>query len=186
MSFDDGFDDGESQPCAGGLFGDIAGPIEFVENVGLILRRDAGTFIRDFEDDLVVFGVEFNRDAFSFGGVFDGVPDEVIEHLAQTYRVASQRRKVGGDAELDIEIFLFGLLHEVIERISQHAVESNDFPARVESGFDSSQVEEVVDEFGDVFHAFADSLDEFALFVVERSNSFKEFRVSQNGGEGRA
>ena len=100
MRFDDGAREIKSQARALRLVDRFDGAIEAVEDMGHILRVDAGAFVRDAEDDLL--GAGFAADTnFAFGGVFDGVGDEIGKYLPNPCFVGDDNGEYFGEIDVN-------------------------------------------------------------------------------------
>jgi hypothetical protein len=183
VAFDDRFDDRQAQTGAPDFNGCVAGPEKLIENIGQIGGRDPQAGIGYLEDNLVPFGSPVNFYTSTRRGVFQCITDQIVNHLAHLHRVRQGGgegiREVGGEGQP-----FFGCGgHAAINRETDELVDLDRLFAGVETGFNPAQVEQVVDQGGDVMHAGLHAPDEFALGIVDRANPIEQFYISQDGGE---
>lgn len=101
VGFDDGASEVKPQASALRFIDRFDGAVEAVENVRHILWVDAGTLVTNAQDDLL--GAHFAADGdLSFGRVFDGVRDQVVEHLADTGLVGEDDGEMFGEVDADL------------------------------------------------------------------------------------
>ena len=67
--------------AAFGLHEHITAPVEFFENMGLLIQWNARACVFDFKNDLMFFGMNVDLNCAIFGCVFDRVPDQIVQHL---------------------------------------------------------------------------------------------------------
>ena len=81
--------------------------VEAVEDAGAGILRDPGAFINDGEANKVAAdGGDLDFDGGLFGAVFEGVGNEVVEHLVDANLVGQDHGDFGGNATFDGD-FLF-------------------------------------------------------------------------------
>lgn len=78
------FDQIKTQPRATDRAGGgVVDPVEFLENVGEVVGGDADARVGDVNEDFVAVATDVDPDVATFGGVFDGVADEVVHDFAE-------------------------------------------------------------------------------------------------------
>ena len=177
--------DGQAQAGAPELAGGRGvGLRERVENPGLRLKRNPDTLVGDAELEEDPGGwrlgdVDADLD-LAFLGKFDGVSDEVVEHLAEAAGVAAEnagdlRREQGHEAEL----FGHGAggveLHHALEQLREHKIARLHFHvARLDLG----EVQDVVDDGQQRMRAGLDGVGQGELAGCERR--LQEHRVDSD------
>ena len=78
MTFNNGFDERQSQPTAGSAAGAFPAE-EFFPDVSLFILRHAGAGVHDFDDDLFRVFEGTGLDGIAGAGVFDRVSHNVVQ-----------------------------------------------------------------------------------------------------------
>ena len=102
----DGADQRESQAVAGGAARAVQAHETF-EDVGAFVVGDAFAVVSDGDDEVFAVTVGAQADFAAFGGVFDGVVEEVGNRLGDELAVAHDVQVVG-DVLREFEFVFFG------------------------------------------------------------------------------
>ncbi len=146
MTIHNGFDDGESQAGARHTVRDIFAAKEFFENTRLICRKNARTVVSHLQDDLSTFGTQTHLDLSAGRGVFDGIADQIIEHLAQAQWICLHRTAGWGhSSKWTFRLRALDLSTQDIQCVAKDVFQLDDFAAGIESRFEPAEVEQVVD-----------------------------------------
>ena len=89
-------DDGQSETGASSCIVDVARPVKFIEDVWQVDRRNADAAVGEFNDDLILLKLSADRDPPARLRIFDGIIDQMLEHLTDLYRIAKEVRQVIG------------------------------------------------------------------------------------------
>ena len=103
VGFDDGFDQIQTQARPRRLAGEpVIDAVEALKDAVMVSGGDADTFIADRQtDSIAVAKHTLDGDGSAVGTVFDGVADEVGQHLTQPVVVAANERKIVRDIDGD-------------------------------------------------------------------------------------
>lgn len=82
VEVDAAFDNHQAEACARD-FADVGAAKEGIEEIGNVLFGNADALILDGEDSIVAVAFCGEEDWRAFGGVFDGVGDEVAEDVTE-------------------------------------------------------------------------------------------------------
>src|SRR5205823_6745368 len=102
MGFDDGFDEAQAkaEPALGTAF---VAAIEARPDFVLLLSRNADPGVFEADYSFIAFGANGDRYRTTFGGVFDGVVEEVGQRLARAEAVHGDKnrqiRQLGADGD---------------------------------------------------------------------------------------
>ena len=171
--FDELLGDGGAEPAAAKTTGDGGVSLgEAVEDAGLRVLRYANAGVDHFKAQTLRLALadrtDVNVDAAVFGE-FDGVANQVDDHLPQVATVAVQmerrlRRNVRGEHQ-SLALRL-GFHHG--DGAVDEAMQIEVFTGRREAtGFDAGDVEHVVDQFEQSVGRGANNVREFLLFLIQ-------------------
>jgi hypothetical protein len=187
MGGDEGLDDGESESGAAAIPG--AGgfdAIEAVEDAGQLIGGDAGALVGDFGDGVGVVEEGADFEGFVFGGVAEGVVDEVEEDAFEGEAIAEDGEGLGGvDGEGDVEFAGAGF--EAIGGIAAEGAEVEGFAEfHLGSGVEAGEGEEVFGESDEAFDFLAAGFDGLAVFEIGAGPAEGDFEFTTEDGEGGA
>jgi len=183
---DDALDDRQPQPGAAELLDSIVGAVELVEDVGLVVGRDADPAIAHGEQHELAARAEAHANPPAIGRVFDRILQQVIDQLAQAQRIAGHRRQRIRHDYPQIVVLALPLVAQSLNRVAHDQVHGDRLGVAVEAGFDLAQLQQVVDQRGDRLHAEDDPLDELALSLVQRAGPVEQLHVAEDSGQRRA
>lgn len=176
VSFDDAFDDGQAEAGAD----DVArffvfDAVEAVEDAGLVFGADAVAGVADLEADVVGIVGGGDDDAAFFGGVVDGVGDQVGEHLFHVGAVGQHRRQIGQGGQFQADALGLGL-GQVEERlVGQDRRQVEGLLLHVDqTRFHFGKIEQLAGKAHQGLDLLRGALENFALLVGERSGQFVE------------
>src|SRR5258706_1381408 len=102
VRLDDGLGDVEAESEAAVVAaGDVAGPVEALEQLRDLVFRDADAIVDDRREHIAAVHVGIELDVAPLGGVLDGVGEEVVDDLSHAVGVDVHRRLGNGGVEGD-------------------------------------------------------------------------------------
>src|SRR5258706_3581748 len=102
VRLDDGLGDVEAESEAAVVAaGDVAGPVEALEQLRDLVFRDADAIVDDRREHIAAVHVGIELDVAPLGGVLDGVGEEVVDDLAHPVGVDVHRRLGNSGVEGD-------------------------------------------------------------------------------------
>ncbi|MEO5721810.1 MAG: hypothetical protein ABIR71_10110, partial [Chthoniobacterales bacterium] len=118
-----------------------------------------------------------------FDGVFNQVPDDLLDTRRVGSQVNSYRREFGSE----LEVFLLNVGVTNFERIAQERVRIHEFEIQLHLAFaDPSEIEQVVDEPGFEFDIAPDDLHGLAHLFGRNAIAFEHSSGSEHGRERRS
>jgi hypothetical protein len=82
-----------------------------------------------------------------------------------------------------LQLLLLDIRVELPQGISQDTLDLHALPPGIKAGFQSSQVQQFVDQGRDAVHAGLDATHEFLLLLGQRSNALDQLGITQHGGQ---
>ena len=160
VRLDEAFRQGQAKARAGlALFG-IAHLAEFLEHILVLGGVDADTAIDHGDRQLRRGALGYHPDLAAIGRVFDGVREQVVEHLPQPASIGHHDGRCSLCRQL--EGFPVGQGTQPGDRLGDGALNIERLPLELHAaGFDLGQVEDVVDECQEVVAAGVDVLHPF-------------------------
>ena len=114
-------------------------------------------------------------------GVLDRVDDQVADHLAQANGVANQRQAGHRESSRVMCVLFFpDPFLQTVDNLVNDRGQLDDFFARIKPGFNSPQIQQVIDQGGDVVDTELDAMDELALLLINRACPADQFHVAQD------
>ncbi len=158
------------------------GPVEAIEEPGLLLLRDPDPLVGDHQLHAVRMGAQSDLDPAAGGAVLDGVVEEVGEHLRQSLRIPAHPEGLLGDDEPEIvegARLAVGLDHPLHQWIELLWLGVQQEPPVL----DARGIQEIVDELGELADALHRPLD--ALRAHRFPGGELALQEAEPGGDGR-
>src|SRR5580658_1527944 len=167
MEFDEGLDQRQAEPGPALAVRRVAA-FEFLEDTGLLLRRDADAGVADRKDEFAVPAPCRERHGPAGRGKFDGVGDEVEHRLADTAFIEHDRPDVGRAVEFQRDVETPRPLPAQGQNSGEEGMDIDRRALQRQlSGLDRGQVENVVDQRQEPLRAVEDAAAILDLPVVE-------------------
>src|SRR5215207_9512560 len=147
---------------------------EAVEEERLLLRRDADSRVDDFDQRVAVPRRDPDVDPSAFGGEFQGIGHQVVEHLGQAAAIADHFRG-GGQRRSELDALLVGNRLRRFDGLGDDVVEVDLAELERElPGLDLSEEEEVADEVHEALRVAVDDGEETVLVVAQLTRAAVE------------
>jgi hypothetical protein len=193
VEFDEGLGDGEAEAEAAVASGDkVASLFEGVEEAVELVGLDADAGVLDVEEErrlgVGVGGVGgADVDATVLGGEFGGIFDEVPEHLLEAGVVGEDVVVRGVEVEVELLVFGVNFGAEDFDDGADGGVDVDGFEHELEFALgDAGEVEEVVNKAGLELDVSADDLDIGEEGGWKVGGAFEKLGGGEDGSEGRA
>ena len=132
---------------------------ELLEDQPLVFRRDPWALVLDRDANAAVLGMRSDVHVRVRGRVLDGVVDEVLHDLPQSFGVTADRRQRGTDLRDDAHLVLADL--DRVDDVVHDAADVDVAEGVAERpGLDSRRVEDVADQVGEPRRLVADQREE--------------------------
>src|SRR5688500_15622194 len=149
----------------------------------LICRRNSGSLIRHLQDYLIPFGMDVYI-YFPIGiRILNSIPHYIIQNLTKANRVGTQSWHGWSHLGINFDALRFYLPMQHFQRVAQNAFELNIFAAVIQPGFYAAEVEQIVDQGGNMLNTILDAFKKIALILVERTSAFYKFRITNDRGK---
>src|SRR5687768_8458373 len=137
----------------------------------LIGGWNAGPLICDLQNHLITLTTNGNFYLAISIGIFDGIPDDIVENLSNPNWVCAQCRQGLDNLRVHFEALGLDLPLQHIECVMQNTFQLHKFPLRIQACFNTAQVKQTIDQAGNMLNTDSKTVHEITLLLIERTNA---------------